>query len=72
LNHPFRSDKQSFLKGKTVRKGPPKHKLGADIKQMLDDVKHQKMIGSKAMAKSTKSTTGLIYVAFGNSLMHQH
>jgi hypothetical protein len=30
---------QSFLKGKTVRKGPPKQKFGADIIQMLDDLK---------------------------------
>jgi hypothetical protein len=38
LNHPFWSVKQSFLKGKTVRKGPPKQKLGADITKMLDDL----------------------------------
>jgi hypothetical protein len=38
-NHPFRSDRRSFLKGKTVRKGPPKQKLGADITKMLDDLK---------------------------------
>jgi hypothetical protein len=24
LNHSFRSDRRSFLKGKTIRKGPPK------------------------------------------------
>jgi hypothetical protein len=39
LNHPFTSDIQSFLKGKTVRKGPPKRKLRADITKMLDDLK---------------------------------
>jgi hypothetical protein len=39
LNHPFRSDRWSFLKGKTVRKGPPKRNLGADITMMLDDLK---------------------------------
>jgi hypothetical protein len=27
------------MKGKTVRKGPPKRKLGADIIQMLDNLK---------------------------------
>jgi hypothetical protein len=27
LNHSFQSNKRSFLKGKTVRKGPPKRKL---------------------------------------------
>jgi hypothetical protein len=39
LSHPFRGDRKSFTKGKTVRKGPPKQKLGADITQMLDDLK---------------------------------
>jgi hypothetical protein len=38
-NHPFRSDRRSFLKGNTTRKGPPKQKLGADIMKMLDDLK---------------------------------
>jgi hypothetical protein len=39
LNHKFRIDTRSFLKGKTVRKGPPKQKFRADIMQMLDDLK---------------------------------
>jgi hypothetical protein len=39
LSHPFRGDRKSFMKGKTVRKGPPKQKLGVDITQMLDDLK---------------------------------
>jgi hypothetical protein len=39
LNHSFRSDTQLFLKGKTIRKGPPKQKLRADIMEMLDDLK---------------------------------
>jgi hypothetical protein len=38
-NHLFRNDRRSFLKGKTIRKGPPKKKLGADIMEMLDDLK---------------------------------
>jgi hypothetical protein len=38
-NHPFRSDRRSFLKGKTVRKGQLKRKLGTDITKMLDDLK---------------------------------
>jgi hypothetical protein len=37
-NHPFRSDKRSFLKGKLVRKGPPKRKLKADITKIFDDL----------------------------------
>jgi hypothetical protein len=39
LSHEFRGDKQSFQRGKTVRKGSPKRKLGADIVKMLDDLK---------------------------------
>jgi hypothetical protein len=30
-NHPFRNDTQLFLKGKTLRKGPPNRKFGANI-----------------------------------------
>jgi hypothetical protein len=39
LNHPFRCDKRSFLKGNLVRKGPAKRKLGAGIMEMFDDLK---------------------------------
>jgi hypothetical protein len=39
LSHEFRGDKESFQKGKRVRKGPPKRKLGADIVKMLDELK---------------------------------
>jgi hypothetical protein len=39
LSHPFRGDRKSFMKGKTIRKGSPKQKLRADITQMLDDLK---------------------------------
>jgi hypothetical protein len=38
-NHEFGNDTRSFLKGKTVRKGPPKRKFRSDIVQMLDDLK---------------------------------
>jgi hypothetical protein len=41
-NHPFRNDTRSFLKGKIIRKGSPKRKLGADIVQVLDDLKESK------------------------------
>jgi hypothetical protein len=37
LNHPFRSDKRPFLKGKIVRKALLKRKLGADIIKVHDD-----------------------------------
>ena len=39
LSHEFRGDKESFQKGKSVRKGPPKRKLGADIMKMLGELK---------------------------------
>jgi hypothetical protein len=38
-NHSFNNDTWSFLKGKTVRKGSPKRKFGADIIKILDDLK---------------------------------
>jgi hypothetical protein len=38
-NHSFRNDTRLFLKGKTVRKGPPKQKFRTDIINMLDDLK---------------------------------
>jgi hypothetical protein len=38
-NHSFKNDTRSFLKGKTIRKGPPKRKLKADIMEMIDDMK---------------------------------
>jgi hypothetical protein len=39
LSHEFRGDKESFQKGKNVRKEPPKRKLGADIMKMLGELK---------------------------------
>jgi hypothetical protein len=39
LSHGFRGDKESFQKGKSDRKGPPKQKLRADIMKMLGEVK---------------------------------
>jgi hypothetical protein len=47
LSHKFRGDKKSFQKGKTVRKGPPKQKLGADIMKILDDLKGSENGGFK-------------------------
>jgi hypothetical protein len=39
LSHVFRGDKESFQKGKSVRKGPPKRKLKADIMKILGELK---------------------------------
>jgi hypothetical protein len=68
-NHPFRNGTRSFLKGKTIRKGPPKQKFGADIIKMLDDLKASKNGVFEVMVKIT---TGHIKIVFGNSLMQKH
>jgi hypothetical protein len=39
LSHEFRGDKESFWNGKSIRKGPPKRKLGADIVKILGELK---------------------------------
>jgi hypothetical protein len=52
-----------------VTKGPTKRKLGADIVKMLCELKESQMVGMKV---TTKRTTGLIKVVFGNSLMQRH
>jgi hypothetical protein len=39
LSHEFRGDKESFQKVKSIRKGPPKRKLIADIVKMLGELK---------------------------------
>jgi hypothetical protein len=43
-NHEFRNDIRSFLKSKTIRKGPPKRKFRVDIIQILDDMKELEMV----------------------------
>jgi hypothetical protein len=39
LSHEFRCDKDSFKKGKSVRKGPPKRKFSVHIVKMLGELK---------------------------------
>jgi hypothetical protein len=39
LSHEFRGDKESFQKGKSVRKGPQKQNLISDIVKMLGELK---------------------------------
>jgi hypothetical protein len=39
LSHEFRGDKESFQKGKSIRKRTQKRKLGVDIVKMLDELK---------------------------------
>jgi hypothetical protein len=39
LSHKYRGDNESFMKGKSIIKGPPKQKLRADIVKMLIELK---------------------------------
>jgi hypothetical protein len=56
LNHPFWRGRWSFLKGKTVRKGSPKQKLGADITKMLDDFKESENAGFEGYSENQNWT----------------
>jgi hypothetical protein len=47
MNHTFRGDKRSCLKGKIARKGPTKRKFRAYITKMLDDLNESKNGGFK-------------------------
>jgi hypothetical protein len=69
LSHQDRGDKKAFMKGKTIKKGSPKQKLGADIIQMLDNLKETETVILKV---AVKITTGLIKVVFENSLMQKY
>jgi hypothetical protein len=39
LSHKFRGDKESFKKGRSIRKWPPKQKLRVDIMKILSELK---------------------------------
>jgi hypothetical protein len=47
LSHGFMGGKEPFQKGKSVRKGSPKQKLGADIVKMLSELKESQNGGFK-------------------------
>jgi hypothetical protein len=51
FSHEFRGDKESFKKGKSARKGPPKRKLRADIVKMLSELKQSQDGGFEGYAK---------------------
>jgi hypothetical protein len=51
LSHEFKGDKDSFKKGKSIRKGSPKRKLRADIMKMLGELKESKYGGFKGYGK---------------------
>jgi hypothetical protein len=46
-SHEFMGDKESFQKGKSIRKGPPKRKLRADIMKILSELKESQNGGFK-------------------------
>jgi hypothetical protein len=51
LSHEFRGDKKSFQKGKSIRKGPPKRRLGADIVKMIGELKESQDGGFEGYGK---------------------
>jgi hypothetical protein len=59
MSHTFRGDKWLFLKGKTVRKGPPKQKLRADIVKMLDNLKESENGGFECYSEKHNWSWGL-------------
>jgi hypothetical protein len=71
LNHPFWSDRWPFLKGKTVRKGPPKWKLRADITKMLDELKESENVEFEGYGEKHKWTKKICLweLAYAKSLI---
>jgi hypothetical protein len=51
LSHELRGDKESFNKGKSVRKGPPKQKLREDIMKTLGEPKESQDYGFEGYGK---------------------
>jgi hypothetical protein len=51
LSHEFRGDKESFKKGRSIRKEPPKRKLRADITKMLSELKESQDGGFEGYGK---------------------
>jgi hypothetical protein len=51
LSHEFRGDKELFQKGKSIRKGPPKWKLGSDIMKILGELKESQNGGFEGYGK---------------------
>jgi hypothetical protein len=51
LESQVQGDKELFQKGKSVRKGPSKRKLGADIVKMLGELKESQNGGFEGYGK---------------------
>jgi hypothetical protein len=81
LSHEFRGDKESFQKCKTIRKGPPKQNLGADIMKMLDELKESRNDGFEGYNEKQIRTcnsclweltyTNALILPHNTNLMHQ-
>jgi hypothetical protein len=73
-NHKFRNDIRSFMKGKTVGKGPPMQKFSVDIIQMLDDLKESENGGFEGYGVNHKWThkTCLWELSYANTLILPH
>jgi hypothetical protein len=66
-DHPFRFERNTFIKDTIMTRGPPKHLNGPEILARLNDLKLKNMeIGLKVLEPCI---IGLIDVVYGNSLM---
>jgi hypothetical protein len=74
LSHEFESDKESFQKGKSVRKGSPKQKLRADIIKMLDEFKESQNGGFEGYGEKHNWTykNCLWKLSYANTLILLH
>jgi hypothetical protein len=81
LRHEFRGDKESFKKGRNIRKGPPKQKLEADIVKMLGELKKSQDGGFKGYGEKHNWThksclwelpyVKILILPYNIDLMHQ-
>jgi hypothetical protein len=61
--------KSRFRKSKSVRKGPPKRKLGVDTVKILGELKESQNGGFEGYGEKHNCTHKVV---FGNSLMQRH
>jgi hypothetical protein len=74
LSHEFRGDKESFQKGKRIRKEPPKQKLRADIVKMLGELKESQNGGLEGYGEKHNWThkSCLWKLPYANALISPH
>jgi hypothetical protein len=68
------SDKESFQKGKSVRKRPPNQKIRVDIMKMFDELKEPQNGGFKGYSKKHNLThkTCLCELPYAKALILPH